>query len=100
MRCFASSATAIFTPASAYFIRRPLASVPGAGALLRPSTQLRISFERRGGSPRFRNTRQVYQERLERVEDSLPAHDAGMKDGIRISEKTLANLARIPSARG
>src|SRR5260370_1188126 len=53
--CFASSATAMSTPASAYFMGDLLASssvsvaVSSPGAPLRPSFALRNSFERRGG---------------------------------------------------
>src|SRR5260370_33758134 len=77
-------------------MKDPLASVFTAGAPLRPSFALRNSFERHGGLQRFWIAPQFYQERLERVEDSLPAHDAVMEERVGISEKALANLPRLP----
>src|SRR4029077_9838718 len=98
MRCLASSATAIFTPASAYFMRDPRASVSQASENFRPPFALRNSPTRRGGSRRLLPTA-VLQQNLKGLEDALPAHGSAVQDGVRGREKAFANLARLPGFR-
>src|SRR5713101_2785064 len=136
MRCLASSATAIFTPASAYFIvsvtralcfvfremrnttkgrrvacgatetrfRRSWLKTPGNKGSAQPTPQRESGILLNGtrtprGVAGFLVTKQVYQECSERAEDSLPAHDAGMKYGVRVGKEAFANLARLPGLR-
>src|SRR6266850_1854933 len=96
MRCLASSATAIFTPASAYFMRNLSAPVSAtdSGKVRGPWFTSRNSFERRGG--RRLPTAIAYRDKLKRVKNALPAHDPRMQKGAGISKKPLANLARLP----
>src|SRR5229473_5300414 len=98
MRCLASSATAIFTPASAYFMRNLCASVSAtdSGKVRGPLFTSRNSFERRGGRRRLLPTAIAYQDELKRVKNALPAHDPRMQKGVGIRKKTFANLAGLP----
>src|SRR6266478_3323470 len=98
MRCLASSATAIFTPASAYFMRNLCASVSAtdSGKVRGPLFTSRNSFEHRGGRRRLLPTAIAYQDELKRVKNALPAHDPGMQKGVGIRKKTFANLAGLP----
>src|SRR3982074_1758796 len=102
--CFASSATAMFTPASAYFMRGLFASVSGLFLIGAPPPGRAPvtdgnSLERRGGPRRLLPTTTVQQDDLKRPENPVPAHDSGMQEGIRVSKKSLANLPRLPGIR-
>src|SRR5712664_40487 len=101
--CFASSATAMFTPASAYFMKDLFASVSGLfsdrGARCRAPVTDWNSLERRGGSRRLLPATTVRQDSLKSPENPVPAHDSGMQEGIRVGKKPLANLPRLPGIR-
>src|ERR1700730_8746134 len=98
MRCLASSATAIFTPASAYFMRKLCAPVSSTdwGKIRGPQFTSRNSFERRGGRRRWLPTAIAYQDELKCVKNALPANDPGMQKGISVRKKPFANLAGLP----
>src|SRR5215467_8646918 len=122
MRCLASSATAISTPASAYFmrevIRDPCSVKAGVTNRARAAFQngvqfyvkkLGIAAAGRGnhwqlhqpsqeksaglkpGLYKLKNLRQ-----LKGAEEALPAHRAGMQDGVRIGVEALANMTGLP----
>src|SRR5713101_9325158 len=98
--CLASSATAIFTPASAYFMKDLSASISDRGARPRSRFAMRKSLERRGGSRRLLQRETFPPGNLECPENPLPADDARMEDGVRIGEEALANLSRLPGFGG
>src|ERR1700676_5504854 len=98
MRCFAASATAIPTPASAYFIEVLLACVcrPGARDFLPFSFGRILAAAGR--------VRQLYfvlpgTISLKSPEQSLPAHQAWMHQRVRIRKEALANLPGLPCVR-
>src|SRR5260221_237635 len=100
MRCFAASATAMSTPASAYFMEVLMALVCRTSA----RTFLSFSFGRKLACRREGSATPVHfcwgTISLKSPEQSLPAHQARMHQRVRVSKKTLANLAGLPSVRG
>src|SRR5258708_28928608 len=100
MRCLASSATAIFPPASAYFMRNPIAPVSGLpligaqSAAHRSLTGNHWSAAKGCGSY-LKNNRLS---ELKRPENPVPAHDSWMQQGIRISKESFANLSGLPGS--
>src|SRR6266436_9753112 len=95
MRCFTASATAISTPASAYFIEGLLSSVCPCGA-----RNLLFSLENAYGRRRGAATPiLVGTVDLKCTEQSFPANQAGVHQRVRVGEKSLANLAGLPGVR-
>src|SRR5882762_2962753 len=97
IRCFAASASAMSTPASAYFMKVLAAFVSGEGA----QRFLSFSFWRMLCAAEGGSTARYFvllgTISLKSPEQSLPAHQAGMDQRIRVSKKALANLAGFPS---
>src|SRR6267143_5686931 len=100
MRCLASSATAMSTPASAYFIKGLVASfsifASGANSHAKYKTG-NLGRAQRGLAPARKY--HDFTNPLKGPEDALPPHDAGMQDGVRVGEETLAKLTWFPGFR-
>src|SRR5260370_35321075 len=100
MRCFAASATAMSTPASAYFIEGLLAFVYRTGARKFLSFSFRRSFCATGWG---RQHSFVFagdaQSKLKSPEQSLPAHQSRMHERIPVGIEALSHLAGLPRAR-
>src|SRR5882762_4079054 len=79
----------MFTPASAYFMRARSLSF---------RSYLCPGRTRRGGTRRlFSQT--SFQQKLKSSKNSVPAHDAGMQQSIRVGIKPFLDLAGLPSFR-
>src|SRR5215472_2537768 len=89
MRCLAAFATAISTPASAYFM----------GELLRPFPWFSGTPESRSLKRARRPPAATARAQSKRMEQSLPADQARVQQGTGISQETFANLPRFPGIR-
>src|SRR5437879_7806036 len=99
MRCFAASATAMSTPASAYFMQVLFAFVGYTGARKFLSFSFgRILVCRRAGSATLLHF--AGDVTLKSPEQSLPANQARMHQRVRVGKKALANLPGLPSVWG
>src|ERR1700722_6437119 len=96
MRCFAASAVAISTPASAYFMDEVRSRFP-FGQYESGRTQLDFGDRQVGAA--FTRTNSNTSNKLKCVEQTLPAHDSWMKDRVRVSKKSLAHFTRFPRVR-
>src|SRR5262249_4433870 len=96
MRCFAASATAMSTPASAYFMDEIWSRFP-----VRPAQtgRTQLDFGDRQVGAAFTRTNSNTNNKLKRVEQTLPAHDARMQDRVRVREKSLAHFPWFPRIR-
>src|SRR6202453_5254616 len=96
MRCFAASAVAISTPASAYFMDEVRSRFP-FGPYESGRTQLDFGDRQVGAA--FTRTNSNTSIKLKCVEQTLPAHDSRMQDRVCVREKSFAHFARLPRAR-
>src|SRR4029077_8113285 len=95
IRCFAASASAMSTPASAYFIEDLFSCGSVTGY-----TKLRVILFRkrpeRHAAGSQAHCRFCREENLKGSEQAPPAHQARMHQGIRIGKEALANLTGLP----
>src|SRR5215470_12138160 len=82
MRCLASSATAMLTPASAYFMACD--PFPGTTILTQQACAGERGSQLKGAS--------------ENTEQAPPTNRAGMKDAVQVRSKTCAEIAGLPCA--
>src|SRR5712671_4729035 len=94
MRCFAASASAMSTPASAYFIEDLFSCWSGTNTF--PLFSLGRKWVRQPGGGPVTLYRFCREEGLKRSEQSSPAYQARMHQGIRVCKEALANLAGLP----
>src|SRR5215472_5575908 len=99
MRCLASSATAMLTPASAYFmatLSRPCADQKRTHENVK---NILLRYDAAAGGHPMRAAR-FYREagdcELKSSEEAFPANEPWVDDGIAIGENALANLAGFP----
>src|SRR5215472_8629772 len=93
MRCFAASATAISTPASAYFMDEVRSCFP-CGQQKPGRTPLDYGDRQVGAALTRANSNT--NNKLKRVEQTLPAHDSRMQNCVRVREESLAHFAGLP----
>src|SRR6267154_690809 len=94
MRCFAASASAMSTPASAYFIEDLFSCWSGTNTF--PLFSLGRKWVRQPGGGPVTLYRFCREEGLKRSEQSSPAYQARMHQGIRVCKEALANLSGLP----